>query len=367
VDRQEQQPVRFECGLDLRTLLSVKFMVKSLSPAVVALAILASGCGSSRPQEPLRVWPPPPLVPRIEYVGDLSSNQDLGLSFLGKLKRFLLGPGELEALAKPFGVYSDGAGAVFVTDTALDVVFVFDTARKKFWRFGGGGGPGVLVEPIEVIGTPNGHFCVSDSERGAIHFYDGDGKYLKSIGGPGVLERPTGLAVDPSRDRLYVVDTTRNKVLVFSTEGDSLFEFGERGDNEGEFYFPTGISVDGEGKIYVVDTFHFAIQVFSPDGQFLYAFGKAGRSPGLFARPKGIALDRWGNIYVTDSMTDNVQVFDGEGRLLLVFGGSGSGPGQFSVPSGIWIDAGQRLYVTDSLNRRVQIFRLLDENMDGGS
>lgn len=313
------------------------------------------------------MWPPPPLVPRVEYIGELSSNQDLGLTFFGKVKRLLLGPDDMQSLAKPFGVYSDRRGSVFVTDTALDVVFVFDVARKKFWRFGGGGGPGLLIEPIEVRGIRDGHFCVSDSERGAVHFYDEDGRYLKSIGGPGLLERPTGMAVDSSRDRLYVVDTWRNKVLAFSTEGDSLFEFGGRGDREGEFYSPTGISVDGEGRIYVVDTFHFAIQVFSPDGEFLYAFGKAGQSPGLFARPKGIAVDRRGNIYVTDSMTDNVQIFDSSGRLLLVLGGSGSGPGQFSVPSGIWIDDGQKLFVTDSLNRRVQIFRLLDDEMDDDS
>lgn len=328
--------------------------------AVLLSMLLWAGCGPSKVLEPVRVWPPPPQEPRISYVGELSSNRDVGLGFFSRVRAALLGPGPLEGLAKPFGVYSDGLGSVYVTDTGLDVVFVFDTTHGKFWRFGGGGGPGVLVEPIEVVGTPEGGFCVSDSERGAVHFYDAGGAYVKSIGGPGVMERPTGLAVDTARKRLYVVDTQLHKVLVYSTEGDLLSEFGRRGDAKGEFYSPTGIAVDDEGTIHVVDTFHFAVQLFTPEGEFINAFGKAGRSPGLFARPKGIAVDGGGNIFVTDSLTDNVQIFDSEGHLLLVLGGSGSGPGQFNVPAGICIDDRGKIFVTDSLNKRIQIFQMVD-------
>jgi len=280
------------------------------------------------------------------------------LGLFGKIKRALLGPDPAESLAKPFGVASSG-DVVYVTDTAQDAVFVFDLGRKRFWKFGRRR-EGILVEPIEVVKLPDGKLCVSDAEKGAVHFYDSDGRYLRSVG-YGSLQRPTGLAVDADLGRLYVVDTKAHKVVAYTTNGDSLFEFGGRGDGKGQFYYPTGIAVGPGGKIFVVDTFHFAVQVFSAEGRFLFAFGRAGRSPGLLARPKDIAVDRQGRIYVTDSMTDNVQIFDGSGRLLLVLGGSGDGPGQFSVPAGITLDREGRLYVVDSLNKRVQMFRMLTE------
>jgi DNA-binding beta-propeller fold protein YncE len=88
-----------------------------------------------------------------------------------------------------------------------------------------------------------------------------------------------------------------------------LFTFGSLGTGDGEFFSPTGITVDGGGKIYVADTLNNRVQVFNPSGVFQYAFGSLGSGNGQFNNPSGIAVGGGGNIYVADTFNNRVQVF----------------------------------------------------------
>ena len=81
--------------------------------------------------------------------------------------------------------------------------------------------------------------------------------------GKGELERVTGMAVDPERQRIYLVDAPRSTLLVYSLDGKKQAEWGRRGSAVGEFNFPLDVALDPDGNVYVLDALNFRVQVFS--------------------------------------------------------------------------------------------------------
>ena len=97
-----------------------------------------------------------------------------------------------------------------------------------------------------------------------------------------------------------------------------LREWGRRGKAHGEFDFPIGIVVDGDGTICVSDFYNARVQCFSPEGEFLSSFG-------VLPNPGGLAVDRDGNLYLThfsamklkeEPKPDRVSVYTRDGELL---------------------------------------------------
>ncbi len=329
------------------------------------LILLGAAGGCATPQRPVdMVWPLAPETPRIRYLGSVSSLKDLGRSGWGRMKEFMFGAEPIEALVKPYGVAVDSRGRLYVSDTGLKLVFVFDFASKgegEKVSLIGMNKPGRLGRPIGVAIDARDNVYVSDAIGRKIVVYGPDHEFAAAIGRYGELERPAGIAIDNERNRLYVVDVATHNVKVYSLGGELLFEFGTRGSGDGEFNFPTHVAVSESGKVFVVDSMNNRVMIFSSDGQFIGKFGRIGRVTGSFARPKGIALDSDGNVYVADAAFDNVQIFTQQGQLLLGFGEFGAGPGGFQLPAGIHIDESDKIYVSDQYNRRVQIFQYLKE------
>lgn len=324
----------------------------------VALAI-SGGCATVTPPSPPRIWPLPPDPPRIEFVGQLTSSGDVGVK--PSLFRRLLGlvTGEKSiALVRPTAVFSDGRGKIFVTDTGLQVVHLFDMNKKEYRQIFHLTGSARLISPVGVALDDRGRIYVSDSVLNDIFLFDAEGRLLGRIGQPGDFERVAGIAIGPDR-QLYAADAGGHKVVVYAPDGHKVKTIGKRGGAPGEFNFPTQVAVDRNGTIYVTDSLNFRIQLFNRDGTFLRMFGHAGTRIGTFSKPKGVAVDTDGDIFVVDGIYDVVQIFDQRGQLLLHVGGGGSDVGRFWLPTGIAIDQQNRIYVADTYNHRVQIFQLL--------
>ena len=355
------------CGNDFKRGIMNKqrSVIRIVAIVLVAAAFLGpGGCVRSIDQarEPLpdMVWPGPPEQPRIRFVNAVSWPEDVQIrpGLFGRFFRYLIGKEETPMVA-PYGVETDESGRLYVVDTFLRTVHVFDVRGNGYYPFPAD--KANLVSPIDIgIDDARGKIYVSDSKQGVVKIFEGAGKKFVGEIGKGLLQRPTGIAVNAKTAELLVVDTRSAHILRYNlTDHHLKGKFGGSGAAAGKLNYPTNICVAEDGIILVSDSLNFRIQMFSPEGSYLGGFGSLGDGPGYFSRPRGVATDSDGNIYVVDGLFDNVQIFDKEFRLLMAFGGPGAGYGEFWLPTGIYIDKNDRIYVSDSHNKRVQIFQYL--------
>lgn len=328
--------------------------------AVVALTALA-GCAPAVPKPTADlVWPAPPEAPRIRYVQTFARADHFKQQTSSWLKDVVLGPDGVRAerMVKPYAATTDAKGRLYVTDTGLSRVWVFDPEKKEV-RFLGDSGQGQLITPSGVAVDRRGVVFVADTKRDRVFGYDEQGKVVVAIGQADEFYSPSGLAIHQASGRLFVADAGRHKVRVYdTTTGAFLLEFGSRGTAPGQFNYPTHLFLRKD-RLYVSDTMNFRVQAFTLDGQFVRTWGEMGTSFGQFARPKGIALDSEGHLYVVDAAFGNFQIFGSEGDLLLFVGQVGFQPGEFYLPAGLHIDERDRIYVVDQYNRRVQVFQFV--------
>jgi DNA-binding beta-propeller fold protein YncE len=337
--------------------------------ALILTLVICAGC-LKQPvdikQKPKDIfWPNPPETKRIQFLNTINGPRDINIvpGFFTNVFRYLIGKAEPSIVA-PYGVALDAQDRLYVVDTFLRGVHVFDAKTNAYNFF-----PEeleTLVSPVDIaIDDTTGVIYVSDSKQGVVKVFQDQGRKQSAEFGNNIFERPTGVAVNPISSELLVVDTLQSRVFRFNLSNlEQKGTFGSVGTAEGQFHFPTNISVSPDGNIIVSDSLNFRVQVFSPEGRFLNTIGFMGQSPGSFSRPKGVAVDSDGNIYVVDALFDNVQIFDKKGVLLLAFGGHGKGYGEFWLPTGIYIDGNDIIYVSDSSNRRVQVFKYLKEDVE---
>lgn len=336
----------------------------------LAFAALLAGCAQApRKAEPAReiVFPSPPEEARFVFERSLYTSADVAEEDKNTaLRRALTGEDARggQGMAKPYGIAASG-GRVYVTDPVAQSVRVFDIPAKKFFNIGADP-QDQLVQPLGLDLDAKLNLYVVDAVTKHVKIYDPQGKFLRLLGGPKMFVRPSGVAVSPAGDRVYVVDTggvqrqEEHRVRVFDgASGAHLFDFGKRGTGEGEFNLARDAAIAPDGRVYVVDSGNFRIQVFDRDGKFVKAFGSVGRYPGNFARPREIAIDREGRVYVSDAAFGNLQIFDGDGQLLMHIGerSERDQPARYMLPSGVAVDRDGRVYVADEFFRRVDVFR----------
>lgn len=339
--------------------------------------LLVAGCGaagggrdaaSQMPEKNKELlWPEPPLIPRIKYVGFLRSQNDLTKDGGAQFVDVLLGSKRLpDSLNQPMAIAPSPDGKrLYVSDYIKRGVYVFDFQNNQMFRFGVGRQADSFRRPLGITVDAKGNVYVVDSDLKAVRVFDSKGNFLRNIASPR-LERPTGIALDPSRQRIYVADSSKRDsknhlVHIFREDGTHLKTLGAGvGSRQGEFIFPTYLTVDPKGNVYVADTLNARIQVFDSEGRYVKTIGERGDAIGMFFRPKGIALDTFGNVYVVDSGWSNIQIFNQTGQVLLFFGARGRLPGLLFNPTGIAIDGQNRIYIADTFNQRVNIYQLIN-------
>lgn len=336
-----------------------KLRTRSLATGI---AMLAAACAGNIAERPLasdpKVWPEPPRVARIEFIGEFSDLDDLGVrrSLWGRAIRLVAGR-ESDDLVRPMAVVSsDDHKLIYVADPDAGCVHRYDLSRGRYscLRLENGS---ELRSPVGLAIADDGTVFVSDSQRGKIYYLQVGGKWLVEFELDDQLEQPTGVFWHEEERLLYVTDTGRQVVKVFDRNGGRVRELGGRGTDEGQLNYPTYLWVDPRGHLLVTDSLNFRVQRYDENGGFLRTFGVAGDLEGDFARPKGVATDSYGHVYIVDALFHAVQIFDAHGALLLSVGGQGHDAGQFWLPNGIFISKDDRIYIADVHNRRVQMFR----------
>lgn len=167
--------------------------------------------------------------------------------------------------------------------------------------------------------------------------------------------RPLGVATDDTGN-IFVVDSGNHRLLAFNGRGRLIFNVGKQGGGNGEFNYPTAVSITSDGYIIVCDLHNLRLQVLDNKGNFLHSITGSAEEP---IRPTAIAVDNNNLIYVADVAAQQIIVFTVDGQEVKRFGEPGSDPGQFNFVNGLALDKeNELLYVADSNNNRIQAFYL---------
>lgn len=326
---------------------------------VVAALLLVGGCSTPTPTlDPATlaalVWPKPPEPPRVRYLQSVAGPQDWGieLPWWRRLADALTGA-SAQQFVRPSAV-AEAGGVLYVADPGAQSLWLLDRPRKRVSQITKTGGE-ALVSPVALALRSDGAVFVADTGLAKVFLLSRDGALLR-IFASHELERPAGVAWSDAAQRLYVLDSKRHRITVFDGNGTVLRHFGDNGHGNGQFNFPTHLTLAGDGTLLVTDALNFRVQALSPSGDFRWQFGHHGNGSGDFAAPKGVAVDAGGHYYVVDALFDAVQIFDQTGQLLLAFGERGERPGQLTLPRGLFISTEDKVYVADAFNRRVQVF-----------
>ena len=325
------------------------------------------------------VWPQPPAIARLRYLDYFSAQKKDAVKQQAQVKKKswmdrMAGVDPDEAakragtkprfeLGTPYGLAVDSKGNLYVADTKVGAVFVFNPESKdaEFIKHG------VDAKFGRIFGLAiddSDRLFVSDGEYNHVLVFNANHK-LEGQFGEGMMNDPAGLAIDEENRFLYVANTGTDQVLVYDADTfKPLRKIGTPGKNHtlttpGEFSAPTNVAVDKDGNLYVTDTLNDRIEEFDAEGVFIRAFGKNGDGPGEFTRPKGVAIDCDGHVWVADAMMNRLQVFTPEGDLRLIIGGFGLLPGQFEALAGVTIDKNNRVFTSEQYFGRVQMFRYI--------
>ncbi len=324
-----------------------------------------------------------------------------------------LGDGLLAAnadLNRPFGLYLDGGGSLFVADTDNQRVRKVDGATGIASTIAGNGEAGYegdslaavatsLNAPGAVISDADGNVFVVDTDNHRIRKVDASGiiTTVAGTGGAGFsgdseratiarLNSPEHIFLDTSGN-LYIADTGNNRVRKIDTKtgvistlagsgGIGAVAAGFSGDDgpatDARLNAPSGLFVDGFGNVYIADEGNARVRKIDPFGTITSIVGAGGGfdgdgEPATDARLNGlrsIFLDAAGSLFIADQGNDRVRKVDASGIITTVAGtgsaglsGDGGPATEASLdgPSAVFVDTDGDLYIVDRENSRVRV------------
>lgn len=277
--------------------------------------------------------------------------------------------GHSRVLIAPQRVTSDSRQRVIVSDPGVPAVHVLDPTRKTSFSILGGQGHR-LQQPSAVAVDGGDNIYIADSSLGMVLVYDQYGRFLHYIGqfhGENMYQRPTGIAIDRKAGRLYLADGPRHLIFMLDLLGNELTRVGKKREKSregglkirhdmgpGDFSDPTDIAV-GDHEVVVLDSNGTRVRIMDLACNLIGGFSivrAAGEQAG------GVGTDKKGDIYVSYVTTSEIKVYSHDGNVLGSFGRPGFRMGEFYSPTGLWIDAAEQIHVVDTENARVQLFQL---------
>lgn len=316
----------------------------------LALAVITSfifaGCqvAEIEQEKPEPVFfPPPPEMPRLQFLKSFSGPDDLGGPTTSGFQRFILGEPEKEkGIVTPYGLGIHD-GKIYVCDVGRRTVEVLDLRKRTFGYLTR---DPRLKNPVNIFITRDGTKYVADPSAGAVFVFDINDN-LSAILGQNLGIAPIDVVVRGRQ--CFVSDFKSNQIVVFDINTQlELARIGEEGAAQpkgstpelppGQFLLISDLTLDQQGNIYITDKAAARITQFDQTGKFKRIIGRWGSNIDEFIRPKGIATDAAQRIWVVDAASEVAKIYDDQARLLLFFGLPGNEPGMMNLPANIVID-----------------------------
>jgi hypothetical protein len=158
-----------------------------------------------------------------------------------------------------------------------------------------------------------------------------------TAGGSATMFGPPEVAPD---GRIWAASSVDNVFRILTPSGTLSETWGSPGSGNGEFNFSLNgenagaIAFGPDGGFWVADTGNFRVQRFDKDRKFLTAWGRFGSAQGEFAFPSDISVDALGNVFVADDHAHVIQVFTSDGTYVRSVAAGHAGPFLAAVGEG---------------------------------
>ena len=160
---------------------------------------------------------------------------------------------------QPYGITISPDGHIYVCDVANHCVCAFDVNGKFLFSFGSrGSGDEFFNFPKDLCFATDGFLYITEFGNSRICVCDKEGKFIRKFN---TTYKPTCIdATDCGH--LIVSSLLSHKVMIYTTGGDLVHIFGKHCTKLGQFYGPSGVSVDSDGLIYITDCCNNRIEEF---------------------------------------------------------------------------------------------------------
>ncbi|MHB8654477.1 MAG: NHL domain-containing protein [Terriglobia bacterium] len=229
-------------------------------------------------------------------------------------------PATAANLNQPTAVAVDSVGNLYIASPVQNRVFRVDHGTGVLTVFAGNGTPG----------------------------YSGDG----SLAVNAALRSPQAVALDSTRNYLYIADSQNNVVrkvdlnvsppTITTVAGSGISGFSDGIAAQAQFARPFGLAVDGTGNIYVADIDNNRVREVNTSGMVTTVAGNGaagfsgdGGSATVASlnQPMSVALDNSGNLYISDSGNHRVRMVGTNFFITTVAGNGTSGSNTSGVPA----------------------------------
>lgn len=298
----------------------------------------------------LLAWPAAAQPLTFEHMLTLGGQEGVNphQRFTGRLGKLVFGkPEHVSPVMVPDSVTVDRDERVWITDRAAAGVHMFDVLVDKYKFLQGGGGLNFQC-PAGIDSDGAGRIYVVDSCLGWVFIFERDGSFDRFLKTGTALKKPVGIAVSRDRRRIYISDAGRHQILVLNQEGELVSEWGGP-----EILNYPGTLTLGPNKVFVQDVNRRQVRAFSSLGDDLGPVSwDRPRAPGAFAYD---SVSR--RYFTTEALFGLVMALDGDGRILGAFSPQAPGEDKLRGVAGLYVDAWGRIYAIDSQNARVVVFR----------
>ncbi len=288
----------------------------------------------------------------------------------------------------PWGMVSDGAGGIFVTDSGNNRLrHIAGSTQTVSTTAGGFIGDGGKANAASLNFNQLEHAAFDTA--GNLYIADGRNNRIRRVSSSGVITTfaGTGITGYSGDGGLATAATLSNPTAVVADRNGNIF-IADTGngvirkvDSSGTIttfssvtiYWQGALAIDASGNLYASDGL-YEIWKILPSGSatvvagVLYEIGYNGdeipATQASLGEPTGIAIDSMGNLYIADWLNNRIRKVDTNGIISTVagdgtpgFSGDG-GPAtsaMLSLPMDVAVDNQGDFYVADWLNFRVRL------------
>jgi sugar lactone lactonase YvrE len=374
-------------------------MVRPISrPVFLSLALALAACILAFPRM-LHASSGP--VSLLEQINTVAGTHAPGFSGDG-------GAATLADVNLPQGVALDGAGNLYIADTANNrirrvdvftgiITTVAGTGAQGYAGDGGAATQAEFNQPQGIAADAQGNLYIGDTGNNVVRKINAATGVIATLAGTGAqgyagdgglataakLNLPTALAVDAAGD-VYIADTGNNRIrrvnaangliTLYAGNGATVYNGDGVQATQTALSAPRGLVLDAQNNLYLSDTGHNLVREVSAStgilqilsGNPLQPGGYSGdNGPALNAElngPTGLALDANGNLYIADTLNARIRQIVGSTITTLAGNGTAGFAGDGALASqaelnnatGLAVDAEGRVDAADTTNNAVR-------------